>query len=156
MYIKDITISEIFTYADIVVELEKNGVVVLEDEATLVNDSFYVIGRKDKREEGRKSVSDLVAGLDPEKYMILLDHQPADYDAEAAAGVDLVLSGHTNGGQIFPFNYVGEWMGVHDRTYGYEKRKGTDFIVNSGIADWSLAFKTGMKSEYVVISISRE
>ena len=145
-----------FTYADLITELKENGVVVLEDEATLINDSFYVIGRMDKREAERKSVSELVTGLDHEKYMIMLDHQPADYDAQAAAGVDLVLSGHTHGGQIFPFNYVGEWIGTYDRTYGYEKRNGTDFVVSSGIADWSLAFKTGTKSEYVVISISRE
>ena len=92
----------------------------------------------------------------PDKYMIMLDHQPSDYEAEADAGVDLVLSGHTHGGQMLPINKVGELLRTNDRTYGYEKRDGTDFIVTSGISDWALKFKTGTKSEYVVINISEK
>ena len=143
-----------FTYAELTAELEKNGVVVLEDETALINDSFYVVGRMDKSAGGRKSASEMIAGLDSDKYMIMLDHQPSDYAAEADAGVDLVLSGHTHGGQMLPINKVGEWLGTNDRTYGYEKRDGTEFIVTSGISDWALKFKTGTKSEYVVINIS--
>ena len=96
----------------------------------------------------------MLAGLDPGRYQIMLDHQPGDYEAEAAAGVDLVLSGHTHGGQMIPINKVGEWIGVNDRTYGYEKRQNTEFIVTSGIADWALWFKTGTKSEYVVLNVT--
>jgi CheY-like chemotaxis protein len=67
--------------------------------------------------------------VDKDKYMIVLDHQPNDYTNEAATDADLVLSGHTHGGQLFPITYIGEWFGVNDRTYGYEKREGTEFIV---------------------------
>ena len=42
----------------------------------------------------------------------------------------------------------------NDRTYGYEKREDTNFIVTSGISDWAIKFKTGCKSEYVVIDVS--
>lgn len=142
---------------DLVAELEKNGVVVLEDEAVLLDDRFYVIGRKDRSEEergsGRASAAELVQGLDPDKYMIVLDHQPGEYGELAAADVDMVLSGHTHGGQLFPVNYVGEWTGVNAKTYGLERRNGTDFIVTSGISDWAILFKTGCKSEYVVIDV---
>ena len=82
-----------------------------------------------------------------------MDHQPSDYDNEAATAADLVVSGHTHGGQFFPITRVGEYIGVNDRTYGYEKRNGTEFIVTSGISDWALYFKTGTKSEYVIIDI---
>ena len=95
----------------------------------------------------------LTEGLDKEKFIIVLDHQPSDYDAQAAAGVDLVLSGHTHGGQLIPITYVGEWIGVNCRTYGREKRENTEFIVSSGISDWAILFKTGCKSEYVVIDV---
>ncbi len=142
---------------DLVAELEKNGVVVLEDEAVLLDDRFYVIGRQDRSEEehgnGRATASELVQGLDQDKYMIVLDHQPGEYDELAAAGVDLVLSGHTHGGQLFPVNYVGEWTGVNAKAYGLARRNGTDFIVTSGISDWAILFKTGCKSEYVVIDV---
>ena len=144
-----------FSYEDMVAEFEKNGVTVLQDDVTLVNDSFYIIGRKDKSTKGgRLSMEELVAPLDREKYMIVLDHQPSDYDAQAAAGVDLVLSGHTHGGQLIPINHVGEWIGANDRTYGLETRGSTNFVVTSGIADWAIWFKTGTKSEYVVLNIT--
>ena len=47
-------------------------------------------------------MEELTADLDPDKFSIVLDHQPQDYEAQAEAGVDLVLSGHTHGGQLFP------------------------------------------------------
>ena len=82
-----------------------------------------------------------------------MDHQPHDYQAQEASGVDLVLSGHTHGGQMIPFNRMGEWLGLDDKIYGMEKRGDTSFIVTSGISDWAIKFKTGCKSEYVVIDV---
>lgn len=146
-----------FSGDDLVKEFEKNGIVVLQDETVLLNDEIYIIGRKDRSEEERglerATMNKLVDSLDPSKYMIVMDHQPNDYENQAKSGVDLVLSGHTHGGQLIPITYVGEWIGANDRTYGYEKRKNTDFIVTSGISDWEIKFKTGCKSEFVVIDI---
>lgn len=142
---------------DLITELEKNNVTVLQDETILLDDRFYLIGRQDRSEEQRSgfraSMAELTAGLDPDKYSIVLDHQPYDYDAQTKSGVDLVLSGHTHGGQMIPFNRMGEWMGIDAKTYGLEKRSGTDFIVTSGISDWAIQFKTGCKSEYVVVDV---
>ncbi len=66
------------------------------------------------------------------------------------------LSGHTHGGQMFPINILGELTGANDNTYGYEKRKNTEFIVTSGISCWAIKFKTGTRSEYVVLNISEK
>ncbi len=150
-----------FSGDELVAELERNGVKVLRDETELVADAFYIIGRRDysevKEHSGyRKSMSDLVQNLDKTKYMIVADHQPTDYAKQTIAEVDLVLSGHTHGGQLFPFNRVGQWIGANDRIYGHERREKTDFIVTSGISDWAIKFKTGTKSEYVVIHLIPE
>lgn len=147
-----------FSGAELVAELEKNGVNVLRDETVQIADMFYLIGRRDasvERERGgrRQSMKELVQNLDKDKYMIVADHQPTDYGNQAEVGVDLVLSGHTHGGQLFPFNQVGKWIGANDLVYGYEKRRNTDFIVTSGLSDWAIKFKTGTKSEYVVIDV---
>lgn len=147
-----------YTGDDLVAELEKNGIQVLADEAKLLNNEIYLLGRKDLSADregrgGRYKMADLARPLDKRKYIIVADHQPADYAAQAQAKVDLVLSGHTHGGQLFPFNQIGKWIGALDRVYGYERREKTDFIVTSGISDWTIKFKTGTKSEFVIINV---
>ena len=132
--------------------LEENNVKVLRDESVLAGD-IYVIGRKDKSEKDRLEISELIKDLDKNKFMMVLDHQPNDYDNEEKAQVDMVLSGHTHGGQIIPVGITGELSGANDMTYGLRKKSKTTFIVNSGISDWEIQFKTGTFSEIGVIEI---
>lgn len=143
---------------DLIAELKKNNVVVLQDENVLIDNRFYIIGRQDRSEEQRDSaradMDTLVKDLDQTKFSIVMDHQPYDYAAETKSQVDLVLSGHTHGGQLIPINHVGEWTGENAKAYGYENRENTNFIVTSGISDWAIKFKTGCKSEYVVIDVN--
>lgn len=134
-------------------ELVKNGVVVLIDEAVLVDNRFYIIGREDSSRSGRASMEELLQGLDTSKYMVVLDHEPQDYANQEKAGVDLVLSGHTHGGQLIPIIKVGEWFGINDMTYGHKKAGNTDFVVSSGISCWAIKFKTGCISEINSIHI---
>ncbi|SEF93767.1 hypothetical protein SAMN04487934_10593 [Eubacterium ruminantium] len=149
--------SRDFSYDELIAELKKNGVTVLEDETVLVDDKFYIAGRKDRSFEDRMAASEMTEGLDRNKYIIMLDHQPNDYEAEAKSGADLVLSGHTHGGQLIPLGFIGEYLfRSNDRTYGKEVRGNTTFIVTSGISDWAIKFKTGTKSEFVVIDIISE
>ena len=145
---------------DIIAELTKNGVTVLQDQSVLLGDSFYIIGRQDLSEVtdrggSRADIEDLVKALDDDKYQIVMDHQPADYANEKAAGVDLVLSGHTHGGQLLLIKLFQEitGMGGNDQIYGLEDLDGSDFLVTSGISDWAIKFKTGCRSEYVIIDI---
>ena len=134
-------------------ELSKNGVTILEDESVLVDGRFYVTGRRDRSMPGRKAAQALTEGLNKTKYIILLDHQPNDYANEALSGADLVLSGHTHGGHIFPAGQIGLMMGANDSRYGVQRRNGTTFVVTSGISGWAIPFKTGTFSEIVVIDI---
>jgi uncharacterized protein len=149
-----------FTGDDLVAELEKNGVTVLQDETVQLGDGFYLVGRQDASEEldfgrSRASIAELTQDLDPAKFIIVLDHQPRDYDAESGHA-DLVLSGHTHGGQMLPVMQLIRWfhLGGDDNVYGYENRGGTNFIVTSGISDWAIQFKTGCRSEFVIVDIA--
>ncbi len=147
--------SRDFSIDDLSDELKKNNVTILEDESVLVNDSFYIVGRKDTSDSDRKPMKELVSGLDKSKFIITADHQPNDYDNEAGC-TDLVFSGHTHGGHIFPAGYIGVLIGANDRAYGSENRDGTDFVVTSGISGWAIPFKTGTRSEYVVMDINHK
>ena len=128
---------------------------MLEDEIVSIGEDYYIIGRRDAGYGGseRAGTGELVSGLDRDRYMIVLDHQPVDYDAEAAAGVDLVLSGHTHGGQLFPLEYVQPLVSANNSVRGLSHRGGTDFIVTDGISDWAILFKTGCRSEFNIIEI---
>ncbi len=149
-----------YTGEDLVAELQKNGVTVLQDETVEIDGQFYLVGRQDVSEEtraenGRADMEHLCKDLDAEKFMLVLDHQPHDYEAQARAGVDLVLSGHTHGGQLIPMVQFMRWfhVGGNDSVYGRTRRQNTDFIVTSGISDWAIYFKTGCRSEYVMLTI---
>jgi hypothetical protein len=47
-----------------------------------------------------------LAGRDPSRAVVLLAHDPGSFRRASAEGVELQLSGHTHGGQIWPFNFL--------------------------------------------------
>ena len=142
-----------FTGEDLKAELQRNGVRVLEDETAEIGEHILLIGRRDRQDLGRVEATELTQGVDTSKYIIMLDHEPNDFDAEAGAKTDLVLCGHTHGGQMFPLAPIGVAIGANDLSYGLETRGGTSFIVSSGISCWAVKFKTGTYSEFVVVDI---
>jgi len=145
--------SRDFTADELREALRANGVHIMEDDCALIDGRFNLIGRKDASQSPRKSPAELAAGIDLSKYTIMMDHQPNDY-ANEAGYADLVVSGHTHGGQLIPIGIIGKLIGAFDRAYGWENRDGTDFIVTSGISDWAILFKTGTKSEYLIINVT--
>lgn len=54
----------------------------------------------------RAHLDGALSGADPDLPVLLLAHQPKFVDRAAAGGVDLQLSGHTHGGQIWPFHHL--------------------------------------------------
>ena len=148
--------SRDFSAAELQSALEEAGVAVLEDACVPIGEGYTLIGRRDRSDRGRMEMEDLTAGLDTARYRIVLDHQPNDYAAEAASGADLVLSGHTHGGHMFPAGQLGLLMHANDFNYGLTTRGETSFIVTSGISGWAIPFKTGTRSEFVVIDIAEQ
>lgn len=146
----DFTAEELFT------ELRANRVAVLRDETLLVNDSFYVVGRKDAS-ESRKTMTELLKGVDMSKYIIVLDHQPNDFAREAAAGADLTLAGHTHGGYLFPLRFLSSYLNVlfseAECISGSGTKLNMNYVVSAGVGTWGCSFKTGTRSEYVIIDI---
>lgn len=145
-----------FTSAELKSELEKNGVIVLRDEGVRISDNVYLIGRRDASER-RENMKTLAAGVSPADYLIVLDHQPNHFSEEAAAGADLVLTGHTHGGQLMPIPLVSKllpsFFGDVDFMYGMRMYGSTACIVSSGMSSWEFRFKTGAVSEFVIIDV---
>lgn len=137
--------------------LNKAGVTLLEDEVILINDSFYLAGRKDpsrskKLEENRKSPAELLDCLDQTKPVFVIDHQPKDFQELQEAGADLVMGGHTHDGQMFPGNLITRLF--WENSYGYAKIKNMHSVVTSGVGVWGPAMRVGTDSEVVCIDIN--
>lgn len=145
-----------FSTDDLRKELAKNGVTLLEDNIKKINSEVTLVGRKDKSSKNRMPIQDLMMPVAKDSYSIVLDHQPNDFDAEEKTNPDLVLCGHTHGGQLIPLGWTTELFHTNDCRYGKVERGNTTFFTSSGIAGWGLPFKTGAKSEYVIINVKQK
>ncbi len=137
--------------------LDRAGVRLLEDESLLIEDAFYLIGRRDYSKPGTKmggraSIESLTEGMDENKPILLMDHQPKELQADADAGVDAVFSGHTHDGQIFPGNLLLPLF--WENACGYLEKEDLHSIVTSGVGVWGPAMRVGTDSEVAVIHIS--
>lgn len=141
----------IFTEAELVSVIEQNGIAVLKDESVNIGDDILLVGRRTRNDE-RKSVEELLIGADSSKYIIFADHEPYDFKIKSDAGVDLQLSGHTHGGQLFPVGTVMDLFNIVDMVYGKKQVGNMTAITTSGITG-SHPIRTQGKSEYVVITI---
>ena len=133
------------------------GIHLLEDEAILIDDKFYIIGRLDYQKTGdgtnnRQSIEALMTDVDTSKPVILLDHQPREFAEIAAAGVDLDLSGHTHAGQLFPMNLTNSF--TWENGYGLMQKDNLTSIVTSGVGVYGPAMRVFTDSEVVIIDVT--
>ena len=142
-----------FTDMQLANAIRSNRVEIMEDNVVQFNNDMLLVGRMDKMEraQGGKSIDELLVGADKSKVIVVADHQPNDYEALSKAGCDLVMSGHTHGGQLFPFGEFSQLIGANDMTYGFKKVGDLNAIVTSGIAGWGFDMRTERHSEYVMI-----
>lgn len=137
--------------------LDDAGIRTLEDETVLIDDSFYLSGRKDyssRKKSGniRMSPEELLSGLDHDKPIIVMDHQPKELQELSDAGADLDLCGHTHDGQMFPGNIVTSL--IWENSCGYLKKGDMHNIVTSGAGIFGPYMRVGTKSEIVEISVN--
>ena len=131
--------------------LQSANVHALRDSVVLVGDDFYIIGRDDRTNPSRKTLSEILAGADRSKPIIMLDHQPYHLEETEANGIDLQISGHTHNGQFFPVNLIVKKM--YENPFGYSTRGNTHYYVSSGLGLWGPQYRIGTQSELVVISL---
>lgn len=139
--------------------LSEAGVTILDDECAST-DAFTVAGRRDdwlaNTIGGRIPLRELLAGADPAKPVILLDHQPLDTEQAARYGVMLQLSGHTHAGQVWPASMVGRLLPMADAFYGHKLVGGCHVVVSSGLGCRGTALRSGCNAEYVIIDLFSE
>lgn len=136
--------------------LEEHGITMIRDTTVLVNGNFYILGREDRDRprfsgKGRKSVEEMMAGVDRSKPVIMLDHQPFELDEKEKEGIDLTLSGHTHHGQLWPLNFLTK--AIYEVSWGYKQKGNMHVYVSSGVGGWGPPVRIGNRPEIVLIRL---
>ncbi|MFF0394267.1 metallophosphoesterase [Streptomyces sp. NPDC005248] len=89
---------------------------------------------------------------DRARASVLLAHQPVVIDDAVAYGVDLQLSGHTHGGQLWPGNYLAEL--ANPTVAGLERYGDTQLYVSRGAGAWGPPVRVGAPSDITVVQLA--
>jgi predicted MPP superfamily phosphohydrolase len=132
------------------------GIRVLRNERVSIGgegaDGFDLAGVDDWTAKGHGHGPDLagaLAGRDPSRALVLLAHQPKQIVDAAKAGVDLQLSGHTHGGQIWPFSYLVYLQQPY--VAGLARHENAWIYVSKGTGYWGPPMRLGVPSEITQI-----
>jgi len=140
-------------------ELERLGVQPLRNENTVIRRgaaAFDLAGVNDIAGTSRADPPDFdraLAGRDASRPTVLLAHQPVQVATAAEYGVDLQLSGHTHGGQMWPFHYV--VRAVQPSLAGLSAVGDTQLYVSRGAGFWGPPVRVGAPPDISVISLEQ-
>jgi predicted MPP superfamily phosphohydrolase len=124
-----------------IAEITRLGARYLRNERVSIGSgaaSFELAGVDDHNAKGDGHGEDLAAatlGRDPGRALVLLAHQPRQVRRAARHGVDLQLSGHTHGGQIWPWHYIVK-LQQGGLLAGRYEHAGTQLYVSRGCGYW--------------------
>jgi len=128
------------------------GIRLLQDTVQQIDNAFYLVGRNDGRSRGRKSIEELLIDCDKSLPVIVLEHRPTDLDNVSRSGADILLSGHTHNGQLFPVNFIAKRH--YELSWGYKLKNRTHVFVTSGIQVWGPPVRTAGASEILIVNVS--
>jgi predicted MPP superfamily phosphohydrolase len=136
---------------DILRLLAQTKVRVLRNEM-VVEKGIQVIGIDYAWE--RRTVVQLLKKLQLDKscFTVLMYHQPRGLEDASKYGVDLMLSGHTHGGQFIPFTFFAKL--IWKRYKGLYKHNNTYLYTSTGTGTWGPPFRLGTRSEIVEINLT--
>ena len=150
-------ISEAYRSDEVVSFIDSCGFEVLSDEVEeIVGGGIVFVGREDGEKTGngtqkRLEAKELMAGIDRTKPVLVLEHEPVDFENLGEAGADLVLSGHTHAGQFFPGNLITPYFNANN--YGLKTLYGVQSVVTSGVGFYGPPLRVGTDSEIMMITI---
>jgi len=147
---------------DWMVELERLGIKSLRNERVQIgegDDSFYLVGIDDPTGHrfAKGHGSDLDKALDgkqEDREIVLLSHQPKTIDEAARHKVGLQISGHTHGGQIWPFGYIVRLVQPYVAGL-WQHNEDTQIYVSCGTGYWGPPMRLAAPSELTCIELHR-
>lgn len=132
------------------------GITPLLNQSTALErggESVTVAGLTDRQADSDQSPDPdaALAGVAPDDFTILLAHEPGQ--VIAGRGVDLQLSGHTHGGQLWPFGYAVELD--QPTLAGVDDVDGVTVVTSRGVGTWGPPVRVGAPPDVVVVTVRR-
>ena len=142
-------------------QARKLGMRVLRNQRASIGDgsaSFDLAGVEDYhahlvQPDWREDLDAALAGRDPARALVLLAHDPSTFKRASQLGVDLQLSGHTHGGQIWPFRYLVRLAVPF--VAGLYERNGAKLYVSRGSGFWGPPMRLFSPAEITELILSR-
>jgi predicted MPP superfamily phosphohydrolase len=131
--------------------VNRSGIGVLNNEKVIV-DGLQIVGvhHSDSANPSRFRAILKHADVDRNRASVLLSHAPHELAIAEKAGISLQLSGHTHGGQIFPFTWFTERL-FGKYSYGLERFGELMVYTSSGAGTWGPPMRVGTRPEIVLI-----
>ncbi|MBX3231332.1 MAG: metallophosphoesterase [Labilithrix sp.] len=132
--------------------LESIGIKVLANEHVRIGgaDGFDLVGIDDPS-SGTQDLRKALEGREADRACVLLSHQPRGIALAEKLGVDLQLSGHTHGGQLFPWNFMVRLQ--QPFVAGLHKLERAQIYVSSGTGYWGPPMRVGTSAEITEIEL---
>ncbi|MFI8255520.1 metallophosphoesterase [Streptomyces filamentosus] len=147
---------EYFSGADAWVDhVRELGMRPLRNERLEIAAGFDLAGVDDVAGESEGQGPDFVRALgdrDRSRAAVLLAHQPVVIDDAVRHGVDLQLSGHTHGGQLWPGNLLAEL--ANPTVAGLERYGDTQLYVSRGAGAWGPPVRVGAPSDITLVQLA--
>ena len=146
-----------------VAQVQSLGVTVLRNQRVRIGHddgaSFELAGVEDHHAamfgDGLKEdVPAALAGRRPDRAVVLLAHDPATFRSAVALDVDLQLSGHTHGGQIWPFAYLVRLSTPY--VAGHYRAGDAQLYVSRGTGFWGPVMRLFAPAEIAEITIRKD
>ncbi|MFE5663900.1 metallophosphoesterase [Streptomyces niveus] len=118
-------------------------------------DGFDLVGVNDiaGEEEGEgPDFAKALGGRDTARASVLMAHQPVVIHDAVKHGIDLQLSGHTHGGQMWPVNYIAQ--ASNPTLAGLEQYGDTALYVTRGAGAWGPPVRVGAPSDITVVQLA--
>ena len=130
--------------------ISQSGVTLLDD-ASVINNGLQIIGIADKNDSLQVEKVLPSIEINQSHFTILLYHKPQNFDFVARQNIDLMLSGHTHAGQIFPFQFFVKRQFHHFK--GMLKIENSHFYVSQGTGTWGPIMRLGSSNEITVFEL---
>jgi len=141
--------------------MEAHNITPLSNSGVYIRENFYLAGVEDLWNRN-PNIAEAIADAQPESFVLLLSHNPDLAMQQDTTNIDLILSGHTHGGQ---FNFFGRWSigldsgviseyGTRFRGGWAESRDGAPVFVSQGVGEYYP--RVFARPQVILITLSHE